>query len=114
MNRRDFFKAAMALLAAPSIPAAGMEYVWPRQWLTRADIAARFESIDAAQRAADHFIVIMHPRNYDDLVRELTPKEKWKLAYREARVQIKNMAYEFRRVGQVGSYENFRFVESLT
>lgn len=66
-------------------------------------------SLDAAMNA---YVVFMHPDNAADLFRSLTPKEKWKLAYRAERLKLKGMTDGWKASGAIGSWEGVRFIES--
>ena len=114
MNRRDFLKVALGLLGAPLLPP-----------IPQPEVAGEFVSVDVLQRAAQllgatsasiegYYVAFVHSTVFDDIMRELTPREAWKLAYRQARVQLKQMAVELMAQPEIGSYESFRFIEPET
>lgn len=50
------------------------------------------------------------PSPYADLVRGLTPRERWRYAYRAARMELKGMARRVIPRGEVGIIEGFTFI----
>ena len=114
MNRRDFLRISAGLLAVPWLPAVRA---------TAETDCGGWVSIDAAQRAIDllkangakwQWTIITHSSVADDLMAPWTPKEKWKFAYRQEKMAIREMMGGVLASGEIGRCENIRFVMSPT
>jgi hypothetical protein len=103
MNRRDFLKIAGAAALSSQLPA-----------LPEAEAAGEWFDINAVRRAATalrknaQWYCLLHP-DFEAAL-ELTPKERWKIAYRTERMRLKGYARELSNTGEMGSFENFRFI----
>lgn len=116
MNRRDFFKFAAAAVVASRLPLPAAAAPPSCEWIT----------IDAVRRARDalfdnavngdlgYYVAVLHPSWMAQIESELTPREAWKLAYRKARIDLKDMARSIALTGSFGTVSGFRFIESAT
>lgn len=117
MNRRDFLKlaaAAVASRAAPSLPPIVSQEP-TGEWVT----------IDAIRRAADTlranagpgpYTIFMHSETALDLLESLSPKERWRMAYRQARLDIRELGdrlTESLHANGIGRVESVRFIKEF-
>ena len=106
MKRRDFLKASAAVCGTQLLPS-----VWLLNHITES--LPRFECINPVTRALGSYVMFAHPDITRDLM-TITAKERWKAAYRQARLELRGMFGRARMQGEVGTVERFRFVLSPT
>ena len=58
----------------------------------------------------DSWVIMSHPSVEADLRAALTPKERWKMAYRSERMQRNGRARELVAVGGIISLDGFGFI----
>ena len=58
----------------------------------------------------EFYMFFMHPSVAADLMRIMTPKEKWKMQYRSERLRRQGMEPEKLIHGQLVRYESLRFI----
>ena len=107
MNRRDFFKVGAVAAVATQFPAL----------VVSAEPAAGFVSIDTVRRAVDIlrgqrgvWYCIVTPSIERELRGAMTPRERWKLAHRQARMDLNKMFKHDTIRGEIGSVEDVRFI----
>lgn len=121
MNRRDFLKLAAAAVASRAAPALPIP--------AEPEAQGGFFTIDAIRRAietlqANHvpaapagYTILAHPSLADELAAVTCVKARWKLAYRQARVDLREWGAQISKGlrengGAIGRIESVRFVSS--
>ena len=114
MNRRDFLKVAAAVVAARALPIPALPVEAPAgEWISL-DVLRRTVQTLQNNRAFimnDGWMAIVHPDIERDLI-EITARQQWKAAYRQARMELKKMASDMMAQGEFGIIEDVRFIES--
>lgn len=108
VDRRDFLKMALGLLGAPLLPSIPPPA--PTGGFVSIDVIRRAVAQLEANNAVGPWTVLVHPSLEADL-KVMLAKERWKLAYREARLQIRGLSRVIAN-GEIGTLENVRFISS--